>query len=140
MLDSQKTRYFDEEVDLSQSSIVAHLEHPTIDKLLLQFSREVIEDTVCTLTFDEPMCGSLPQALREFKLDEANGVYTVDITNRVRFNLVIGFLRDGFTFRGIEKCCNTIRETLRHSKIVGVSHGLVGFHARICLCLSLQGI
>jgi hypothetical protein len=79
-------------------------------------------------------------AMKFFKLDEDNEMYTVDIPNITRFFLAIDYVGCGMSFRQIAAAIRHAKDRLKMQKLGGINDHNVGQYVRALVATNLNKI
>jgi len=147
-----KATFFDEVVNHA-STLFAHFESE--GALTLTFNRDIVEDIVGDLLFDPDdeitqstreralaIFRALPDSLSSSSADEElnRDAYRVTIKSVRLFNLVIGFVSKGASFRSAARFVDVAREVTKLTYLGGCSQGLCAKFIRVICAASLQGL
>jgi hypothetical protein len=79
-------------------------------------------------------------AMKFFKLDEDNEMYTIDIPNNTRFFLAIDYVGCGMSFRQTIAVIRHAKDRLKMQKLGGINDHNVGQYVRALVATNLNKI
>eukprot|EP00171_Calliarthron_tuberculosum_P002966 IDg2966t1 len=130
-----------------ESTLLAHFE--STGGIHLSINRDIVEVMIGDMLFDvddEAMHSSRSRALSIFKKRDDAGpednieVYSVNIKAARRFNMVLGFVANGASFRAASRFVDVARDITKCQYLQGASEGVCATYVRVICAESLQGI